>query len=119
VKIFIICPVREVKDSFKEGVEGYVKFLEEQGHQVHYPLRDTKQNASSFSICLQNRKAIEEADEVHIAWDGKLRGCLFDLGMAFAMNKKIRAITGLFPPPIRKKNFANFVHEWESLLYGY
>ncbi len=64
--------------------------LEEQGHTVYYPARDTDQSLPELEICRQNLEAIEQADEIHVYWDGTSQGAIFDLGMAFAMRKKIR-----------------------------
>ena len=87
-KIFVIHPVRNLSPEWRDGLTKYVETLEERGHEVYFPIRDTEQNdRTGLNICCQNRKAIQEADEVHIAWDGKSQGCLFDLGMAFAFEK--------------------------------
>jgi len=64
--------------------------LEAQGHTVYVPLRDTPQNAPIQQICESNRRAITEADEVRIIWDGTSHGVIFDTGMAFALGKKIK-----------------------------
>ena len=68
-------------------MENYVKKLEEKGYKVHYPPRDTNQkDPNGYYICLQNREAIVNADEVHIYWNGKSSGSKFDFGMVFMVN---------------------------------
>ena len=92
-KIFIICPVRDVTDEEKRFIADYIVRLESKNCKVHYPSRDTNQNDPiGVKICAQNRAAIKESDEVHVYWNRKSAGSLFDLGMAFSMEKKIVSI---------------------------
>jgi len=92
MKVFIICPVRKVRKRFSEKVFEHVNRLEADGHTVYFPPRDTDQEEGGFEICLANRKAIESCDEVHIFYDGKSEGVLFDFGMVFAFGKKLQVI---------------------------
>ena len=41
---------------------------------------------------MQNRRAIEECDEVHVLWTGALLGSTFGLGMAFALRKPLKIV---------------------------
>jgi len=113
MKIFLICPIRGVdQKSTKKTVEA----LETMGNTVYYPARDTDQKDSTkgFQICCANLIAIKECDVVGIMWDGKSQGCLFDLGMAFALNKKIKLIS---LPDLTKddeKSFQDMCCEWAS-----
>ncbi len=92
-RIFIICPVRDATDPEKKVIADYIARLESEGHHVHYPPRDTNQNDPiGVNICSQNREAIRNADEVHVYWNGKSTGSLFDLGMAFSMHKEVVSI---------------------------
>jgi len=85
-RIFIICPVRGADEAFLRFAERYVAELEEQGHQVHWPPRDTDQSdPHGLDICLTNCDAILAADEVHIWFDPESKGSHFDRGMLFAM----------------------------------
>jgi len=111
MKTFLICPVRGHDSS--ETFE-IVKGLTLDGYIVHWPFRDTDQNdPDGLRICQDNRKAIEEADVVHFVWDGKSTGCLFDLGMAFALRKKIIPI--VMPELTNHKSFQNMVDKWAGL----
>jgi len=66
-------------------------------------------------ICEEHALAMISADQVHIAWDGKSEGCLFDLGMAFILKKPIIPITGYFPQPDCKgKSYVNMVWAWNA-----
>lgn len=112
-KIFVIGPVRNISPSMREVINNYVEQLEREGHQVYYPTRDTpQQDPTGLQICQDNYNGIAQSDEVHIAWDGKSPGCLFDLGMTFAQQKKIVPIPKLFPPATSHKSFASMVRAW-------
>jgi nucleoside 2-deoxyribosyltransferase len=115
MKIFLACPVRNINDEFREAMEIQVKLLESQGHQVHWPPRDTDQHDPvGMRIFKDNRKAIEEADAVYVIWDGKSQGVLFDLGIAFALRKPIHTVKGYMPAPTHGKSIQNVVYAWEE-----
>ena len=44
----------------------------------------------AIDIMKANRANIEQADEIWVFWDGRSQGTILDLGMAFALRKKIR-----------------------------
>lgn len=120
MRIYIICPVRKITDEWKEGLLSYTHSLERQGHKVHLPFRDTEQNDKrGFNICQDHAMKMFDADRVDVAYDGKSEGWLFDLGMAFILNKPIQPITGYFPNLTKGKSYGNMVWEWNSKCYGY
>ena len=86
--------------------------MEEEGWAVHWPPRDTDQNDSvGLQICRDNRTAIDEADRVFIVWDGISQGCLFDLGMAFALSKPVTLLA--VPLGVAgEKSFERMVRAW-------
>jgi hypothetical protein len=105
MKTFLICPVRGHSHIETEAI---VKILEDDGYDVYWPCRDTnQQDEHGLRICEDNKRAIKEADVVHVIWDGKSQGCLFDLGMAFSMNKKIIPIS--LPERTNGKSFQNMI----------
>lgn len=109
-RTFLICPVRGVDPAESEAV---VKQLEADGWTVHWPPRDTNQNDDvGLSICSDNRAAIIRADCVHVIWDGKSQGVLFDLGMAFALAKRIHVVS--LPKLTHNKSFQNMVQAWAN-----
>ena len=114
-KAFVICPVRNVDVEFREHVEHEIKVLEDY-YDVYYPARDTDQHDNiGVRICMDNRDAIKKARVIFVAWDGKSEGSLFDLGMAFAMKKKVRLLNdALFPEKTEGKSFANMVREYSG-----
>ncbi|MFA5238345.1 MAG: hypothetical protein WC476_01380 [Phycisphaerae bacterium] len=112
--IYLILPVRNVEEKFSKAMDGYVGELESKGNVVHYPPRDTNQeDITGYNICWDHFEAMESCDEVHVAWDGKSQGCLFDLGMAFALNKKVIVIEGYFPEATEGKSYQSMVREWQ------
>jgi hypothetical protein len=90
VKIFLICPVRKAGDDVNERIAAYVSGRESQGDQVHWPKRDTKQDGDPIGIriCRDNRKAMFDADEVHVWYDPESRGSCFDIGMAAVFERQ-------------------------------
>lgn len=122
-KIFIICPVRIATAEDVENLEAYTSRLEADGNRVHLPHRDTKQTGTSLEINLQNFNAIKEADEVHIFYNNKSQGIHFDLGVCFALGKKIKVIQyrvdGMFVTPetfvLTAKSYQRFLHEYETV----
>ena len=115
-KTFLICPVRGANLKIQEPI---VKELEKD-YLVYWPARDTHQNDPiGLVICRENLKAMQEANVVHIIWDGKSQGSLFDLGMAFALGKDIIPLE--LPSPTSGKSFQNMINAWkihQSLIHG-
>lgn len=122
MKIYIVCSVRNASPELQARLEAYTDWLEEQGHEVHLPHRDTDQDASGFDICNQNGTAIALAEEIHILYDKTSQGSHFDLGMIFAYDvllgykKRIRVIN--FKDHTEKlkpgKSFPRMLEEWTT-----
>lgn len=87
MKIFLISPVRNAESETQKRITEYVALLEAAGHQVHWPIRDTKQDdpTGGYDICRANFKGILEADEIHIWYDETSNGSKFDMGGAFML----------------------------------
>ena len=113
MKIFIICTVRGATEEYKKKLEDYTKSLENEGNIVHLPHRDTKQDARGIDICMQNATAIKEADEVHIFYNSSSQGTHFDMGVSFALGKKI-IIAESEEVPIGK-SFQRMLLEWGTI----
>jgi len=111
-KIFIICSVRDATQEERDLLESYTKVMEQKGHKVHLPHRDTDQEATGLAICTQNAKAIQEADEVHIFYTSKSIGSHFDMGVAFGLNKTIRVIQN--EEYGEGKSFPRMLVEWQT-----
>lgn len=111
MKVFIICPVRLADENTREKLEKYVLFLESNGYKVHLPHRDTNQNASGYDICVENMNAIKSAEEVHIFYNGKSQGIHFDMGVAFALDKKIFVVEN--EEYGEGKSYPRMLDEWQ------
>ncbi len=94
--------------SYNNKFEKYKESLEQQGHKVRIPLFDND-NWSEFDTCDYNRNCIKWADEVHVIWDGRSQGTIFDLGMCFALRKKIKV------QYINPRNFTNFIEQYADM----
>ena len=107
-KMFLIVPVRNAEKDYAPTVARL-----EADYAVYYPARDTNQDdPTGHQICRANLRAIKDADVVGVIWDGKSQGGLFDLGMAFALNKRVISIE--LPPQTEGKSFQNMITAWES-----
>lgn len=113
MNIFIICTVRNATKEYKNNLNKYVKTLESKGHRVHLPHRDTNQNNSGLNICKQNKNAIYNSNEVHIFYNSQSQGTHFDMGVAFAFNKKIKIIEN--EKFGEGKSYPRMLTEWEIL----
>ncbi len=83
-KIFLICPVNRATEEQKKTMMEYISETEQNGHEVHYPDRDTNQvDPIGYRICTDNANAIGNAKSVHIVYDRTSVGTLFDLGVAY------------------------------------
>ena len=112
-KIFLICPTRghDPAETLSQ-----VEKLEQRGNTVHWPPRDTSQiDLTGLQICKDNLRAIQEADCIYFTWDGISQGCLFDLGMAFALGKPIIYLS--MPMPTKDKSFQNMVRAYHKESY--
>jgi nucleoside 2-deoxyribosyltransferase len=112
MKAFLICSVRGATAETLRAQEQYVAELEARGYEVHYPPRDTNQAADAAEICSQNFWAIKNADEVHVFYSPKSQGTHFDLGMAFALAKKIVVARNVPYGP--GKSYARMLDEWRT-----
>jgi nucleoside 2-deoxyribosyltransferase len=108
MNIYIICPVQNLIPEWRKYLEDFAETFESYGHKVHLPFRDVDQaDPTGLRVCNENAVALKNADIVYAAFDGKSRGCLFDLGMAFVLGKKIVPIGNFFPPKTTGKSIEN------------
>jgi len=115
--IFLICPVRNASKEALAAAQAYVAGLEECGHRVHWPPRDTDQDDPvGLRICRDNGRALLAADEVHVWYDPASQGSVFDFGMLFLASeiigpKKRVVIVNpeALPPTDGKKSFQNLL----------
>lgn len=111
-KVFIICSVRSASEEYRTKLETYVSELESMGIKVHLPHRDTNQNARGFDICMQNANAIKDADEVHIFYNSSSQGTHFDMGVSFALGKRVVVVEN--EKYVEGKSFSRMLEEWQN-----
>ena len=111
-KVFIICTVRGASNEYRAKLEAYVKDLEYKGYIVHLPHRDTKQDDTGINICTNNMNAIRSANEVHVFYNPDSTGTHFDLGGAFALDKKLVVVENVDYG--EGKSFPRMIDEWEA-----
>lgn len=114
--IFVICTVRGASEEYKTKLEDYVSELEDLGHKVHLPHRDTNQNARGIDICGENMRAIMGADEVHIFYNSTSQGTHFDMGVSFALGKPIVIVEN--EPLTEGKSYQRMLVEWAESTAG-
>ena len=93
--------------SYKHMMQDHLYVLEEKGHAVRMPKFDDY-NIDELQICKRNVEDIKWADEVHVFWDQRSIGTIFDFGAAFALGKKIKLVF------INQKTFLNVMRWYED-----
>jgi hypothetical protein len=107
MRITIICSVRS---GTPQEVIDYVAKMEDGGHQVYFPPRDTPQDdPTGLNICLRMTQQIRLADEVHIFYNPQSQGIHFDMGVAFALGKKWKLINN--PEDTQLKSYIKVIKE--------
>ena len=76
------------------------------------PAFDDTRGMDELQMCAHNRGLIEMADEVHIIWDARSVGTVFDFGMAFALRKKVRIIY------IERKTIAGVMYKYADSCWN-
>ena len=92
--------------SYKHMMEAHALDMMDAGHEVRIPKLDDYE-LDELQICKRNVEDIKWADEVHVFWDQRSTGTVFDFGAAFALGKKIKLVF------INQKTFLN-VMRWRS-----
>lgn len=90
------------QDKFKE----HAAELRAEGHDVFIPAFDAHLELDELGVCAYNLILIEQADEVHVIWDSRSIGTIFDLGMCFALRKPVKIIY------LNPKTFTNFLQKY-------
>lgn len=90
-KIFLICPVRNATKNQKKWIENFVKEKYVVGYIIHAPHLHTVQSDlfGGYAICKQNAEAVATSEEIDIYYDQSSTGSVFDLGVAYALNKPL------------------------------
>ena len=85
------------------------KLLSTEGDvEVRMPIFDSDRQYSELEMIEQNRANIEWADEVHMLWDRRSTGTIFDFGMCFALRKPLKIVY------LEEKTFEGIMKQYES-----
>ncbi len=79
---FIIHSLKLLKEA--------VALEESLGERCYIPGRDTPQKDGDEILRCNLDAMLKCDDDVHVVWDGSSLGTAFDMGMAYALNKRIR-----------------------------
>lgn len=93
--------------QYKEKFENHKSKLVADGHEVKIPAFDDHPELDDFGVCIYNRDAIKWADEVHLIWDRRSTGTIFDFGMVFMAEKPLKIIY------LEPKTFENVMKKYE------
>ncbi|RLA87444.1 MAG: hypothetical protein DRG40_00395 [Deltaproteobacteria bacterium] len=96
--------------QYRDKIKSYVRELAQRGNVVRVPAFDDHPEWDELRICEYNRRLIEWAEEVHIFWDQRSMGTVFDFGMAFALRKPVKVVY------LEPKTFAGVMKKYEALL---
>lgn len=94
--------------QYQRKISEYYLPLRQAGHEVRMPAFDERSELDALGVCEYNRGIIEWADEVHIFWDQRSPGTLFDFGMAFALRKPVKVVY------LEPKTFAEVLKKYEA-----
>ena len=94
--------------QYKQKFLIHKKYLEKEKHQVRIPAFDDHKKLDELEVCKYNLKLIKWADEVHIIWDRRSTGTIFDFGMIFALRKPIKIIY------LESKTFEGVMKKYEN-----
>ncbi len=92
--------------AYQTKMAEYADSMIKLGHEVKVPAFDNHQGLNEWEVCDYNRSIIEWADEIHVIWDARSLGTIFDLGMSFALRKKIKIIY------LNNKTFVGFINQY-------
>ena len=107
--VFLICPVRDIPPEEEALIGEYVEGLRAMGVNVYWPLTDTAQEGDPVGLRIlgDNLAAMTKSDEVYVWFSPTSKGSLFDLGMAFALGKRVRLAKPEMVEPTEGKSFNN------------
>jgi len=89
-------------------MKNHAKKLREEGNRVRMPAFDNLKGCDELQVCECNLKNIKWADEVHIIWDCRSTGTIFDFGMIFALHKPVKLLY------LEKKTFRGLMEKYEA-----
>lgn len=98
--------------QYRDKILKLAEELRREGHEVRVPAFDDHPEFDELQVCKYNRESIEWADEVHLFWDNRSPGAVFDMGMVFALRKP------LVIEYIESKTFEGVFRKYEKECHG-
>lgn len=94
--------------QYMEKMQEHANELTVEGHTFEFPALDSVAELGPIEICKYNLEMIKSADEVHIFWDQRSMGTIFDFGMVFALRKKVKIVY------MEQKTLKNVMESYEK-----
>lgn len=94
--------------QYREKILEHARYLKAQGHEVRVPAFDDHPELDELGVCEYNLEAIKWADEIHMIWDQRSPGVIFDFGMTFALGKPFRIVY------LEPKTFTGVMKKYEQ-----
>ena len=91
MKIYITAPFRDWEN--KDEIEHLCSTIKKSGFADYCFVRDEKIFTDEYEMMRRAKEKIEECEALVIDYGGPTHGRMIELGMAYAMNKKILVIT--------------------------
>lgn len=105
MKIHLICPVRNVTNEQQEEIDRYCDEKIAHGYEVHNPKYAVNQDdETGYNICKGHLDSMISANIIAVFWDENSKGSHFDLGMAFALGKKVELVK-VYQPDNKGKSY--------------
>ena len=96
--------------SYLGRMRGYKQHMVKEGHEVKLPEFDDNKELDELEICEHNLEMIKWADEVHLFWNQRSTGVIFDMSMCFALRKTIKLIY------LEPKTFTGVFQKYEEKM---
>lgn len=91
MKMYITAPFRDWKN--KDEIEYLCAIIRKSGFEDYCFIRDEKTFDDEYEMMKRAKEKIKECGALLIDYDGPTHGRMIELGIAYAMNKKIVLIT--------------------------
>jgi len=91
MKIYITAPFRDWEN--KDEVEYLCATIRKSGFEDYCFIRDEKTFADEYEMMRKAKEKIEKCEALLMDYDGPTHGRMIELGIAYAINKKIVIIT--------------------------
>jgi hypothetical protein len=78
--------------QYRDRIEEHAHKLRQAGHTVRIPAFDSHPDLDDFGVCQYNKGLVQTSDEVHMIWDRRSTGTIFDFGMVFMAGVPLKII---------------------------